>query len=78
MHVWTTGDNEDTVYDNGAWITDGKDDTTPENDVRHFGMAEIDQYDGDEYNGEKNVTYGTYTRRTSSSLRAMLSLQDIL
>jgi len=61
VHVWTTGDNEDTVYDNGAWITDGKDDTTPENDVRHFGMAEIDQYDGDEYNGEKNVTYGTYT-----------------
>lgn len=56
VHVWTTGDNEDTVYDNGAWITDGKEDTTPGNDVRHFGMSDIDAYDG-----ESNVTYGTYT-----------------
>ena len=56
VHVWTTGDNKDTVYDNGAWITDGKEDTTPGNDVRHFGMSDIDAYDG-----ESNVTYGTYT-----------------
>jgi len=56
VHVWTTGDNEDTVYDNGAWITDGKEDATPGNDVRHFGMSDIDAYDG-----ESNVTYGTYT-----------------
>ena len=56
VHVWTTGDNEDTVYDNGAWITDGKNDKTPENDVRHFGMSDIDKYDG-----VNNVTYGTYT-----------------
>ena len=56
VHVWTTGTNDDIIYDNGAWITDGKDDTTPENDVYHFGMSAIDEYDG-----VNNVTYGTYT-----------------
>lgn len=56
VHVWTTGTNDDIIYDNGAWITDGTNDKTPENDVRHFGMSAIDEYDG-----VNNVTYGTYT-----------------
>ena len=56
VHVWTTGTNDDIIYDNGAWITDGTKDKTPENDVRHFGMSAIDEYDG-----VNNVTYGTYT-----------------
>ena len=56
VHVWTTGTNADIIYDNGAWITDGTKDKTPENDVRHFGMSAIDEYDG-----VNNVTYGTYT-----------------
>ena len=56
VHVWTTGTNGDIIYDNGAWITEGTNDKTPENDVRHFGMSDIDAYDG-----VNNVTYGTYT-----------------
>lgn len=56
VHVWTTGTNDKIIYDNGAWITDGTNDDTPENDVKHFGMSDIDAYDG-----ENNVTYGTYT-----------------
>ena len=56
VHVWTTGTDDRIVYDNGAWITDGKNDTDPKNDVRHFGMADLDTYDG-----TTNSTYGTYT-----------------
>ncbi len=56
VHVWTTGTNNKIIYDNGAWITDGTNDDTPENDVKHFGMSDIDAYDG-----VNNVTYGTYT-----------------
>ena len=56
VHVWTTGTNDKIVYDNGAWITDGTNDDTPNNDVKHFGMSDIDAYDG-----VTNVTYGTYT-----------------
>ncbi len=51
VHVWTTGTNDDIVYDNGANIMDG-----PENGTKHFGMADVDAYDGDKY-----ITYGTYT-----------------
>ncbi len=56
VHVWTTGTNDDIIYDNGAWITDGNNDSNTNDDVKHFGMSDLDAYDG-----ETNVTFGTYT-----------------
>lgn len=55
VHVWTTGTDDNTVYDNGAYTTAGNNDSDPSNDVKHFGMSDINTY-----NDFAN-SWGTYT-----------------
>ena len=59
-HIWTAGPNENTVYDNGAWVTDGSTDNNPSDDVHFFGMAHLGSL-GNPTEAASNKTYGTFT-----------------
>lgn len=59
-HIWTAGPNEKTIYDNGAWVTDGSNDTNTSNDTHFFGMAHLGSL-GNPTEAASNKTYGTFT-----------------
>ena len=59
-HIWTAGPNENTIYDNGAWVTDGSNDTNTSNDTHFFGMAHLGSL-GNPTEAASNKTYGTFT-----------------
>ena len=55
VHVWTTGTDNNTVYDNGAYITSSSSDNDPSDDVKHFGFTDLCTYN------EYSNSWGTYT-----------------
>lgn len=55
VHVWTTGTDNNTVYDNGAYTTSSSSDNDPSDDVKHFGFTDLCTYN------EYSNSWGTYT-----------------